>query len=75
MAQVTFTIPASKVQYFIDCFAEDYDSKVSEGIIDDQVITKNNYAESQAFKFLAQRVRTWKKSMDTQLIEEIDITV
>lgn len=74
MAQVTFTIPDTKIQFFIDCFGEDYQSKVDDGIIDGQAVTQTAYAKEQAFKYLAERVRVWKKSMDTQQIQEVDIT-
>jgi hypothetical protein len=74
MAQITFTIPDTKIQHFIDCFGEDYDAKVEAEEIDDQAISKNDYAKDQAFQYLAKRVKDWKYNQDQQAITLIDIT-
>lgn len=74
MAQVTFTIPDAKIQYFIDAFGDDYDLKVSKGVIDGGAISKAQYAKSQAFKHLADYVRDWKYNQDLSGISPIDIT-
>jgi len=74
MANVTFTIPDTKIQHFIDCYGEDYDRQVADGNIDGQAVSKTDHAKNEAFKFLAERVRKWTKQQQVnQLIGE-DIT-
>ena len=74
MAQVTFTIPNSKIQYFIDCFGEQYAEEVANGNIDGSVVSQADFAKIQAFQFLSNRVRKWKRYQDEKSIADIDIT-
>lgn len=74
MAQVTFTIPDNKIQYFVDAYGHDYDEKVASGEIDGGSTTKAQYAKEQAFKFLASYPKKWHKQQEVNNISEIDIT-
>ena len=74
MANITFNIPDSKIQFFIDCYGESYDNLVEDGQIDGLLISKSQYAKSEAFDFLAGRVRKWNKQQALEAIIEIDIT-
>jgi len=75
MAIVTFTIPDNKMQYFIDYFGQDYQSKVDSGEIDGGVVNQASYAKDQAFQLLAGQVRKWHKQESAKAIVEVDITV
>ena len=72
MANVTFTIPDNKIQFFIDEFGWDYEQQLSRGL--DPNITKPKYAKQQAFKYLADRVKAGYKERQLKQIEEVDIT-
>ena len=74
MAQVTFTIPDTKIQLFIDAYGRDYDQLVANGDIDGGAVTKAEYAKTVAFDFLATYVRKWDKQTKANLIAEVDIT-
>lgn len=74
MANVTFTIPDSKIQYFVDAYGHDYDEKVASGEIDGGSTTKAQYAKEQAFKFLASYPRKFHKQQQVNQITEIDIS-
>lgn len=71
MAQVTFTIPDNKINFFVDCFGEDYQEKIDKGIIDGG-ITKNQYAKDEALKYMAQKVKVWHRQNNQP--QSLDIT-
>ena len=84
MAQVTFTIPDTKIQHFIDCFGEDYQSKVDgntgyeagqEPHQDVVGKTQAQYAKDQAFIFLAERVRKWTRQQAQNNIQGENILI
>ena len=74
MAQVTFTISADNLPYFIDYYGMHYDDLVSQGDIDGGAVTKLQYAKDEAFKFLATPVKKWHKQQQATVLPEIDIT-
>lgn len=75
MAQITFTIPNNKIDFFIDCFGAEYDDKVSRGLIDGVLISKSDYAKQEAFNYLANKVKIWNKQNKIELLTDLDITV
>lgn len=74
MAQVTFTIPDSKIQYFIDYYGLGYDEAVASGEVDGGAVTKVQYAKSKALELLASQVKKYNKQLQVESLTAVDIT-
>lgn len=73
MAQFTITVPANKLQDFIDTYGRAYEEFLPGGEINPQ--TKADFAKDQLLKHISRPVITFVKERDAPVDPDPEITI